>query len=597
MADNVVTNRFVGDSSSAVRAIALIEKEVADLSKAYKTNVTAAKQAAMDKKAAAKEEAQGVAADAKQSRRVFRAAVAEQKQIEKDAAAEKKRIAHDEANESRRVFRATSRALIREERERTRAKKDEARERKRIERDESRSQQQLMAWATGIGGIAAGYVGVSAVLDTIIQQHDEFIRKSEEHGLSLDKMTRRLRTQLSLNGEEGKAAVDKLTEIAIDAAVEPQVAVNAAIELGGQGFSDHEATGAAARTILELQSAGNTSGEDPGPLVEAAAQIMRNRGLEMTDKNLRETMIPLQRISKPLNLKLSDSPQWAGKSSQISAALNDPLMEDALQGQMRSYTDPSVAGSASKATVQRLQTMRNDKQAMKWLTAAKVSPDKMDLIGGENLIQALDAVDEVFKKTKPTDVPSAAEDMFGKEYGPLIQQLVKDRNKLQGLREVAADTKGFDKDVEVSRSGKTAFKNRNEALGNKQFADRETDVPAILDVADQYARDRGDWEATIWTNRFMANRMSNFSGVEQSASYIVPESNDLAAVLIEAQKRKGVEPLKGLTPEWQEVLRKAMESNTKAVEKNNDLMAAQNAGNKPPAPAAPKKPVPVNAGE
>ena len=590
MTDNVVSNKFTGDSSSAVKAIAELEKAVEKLNKSMVEGKSAAKSAAIASRQAAKEHAEDVALDAKNSRRIFRQTIAELKKEERES-----------ANESRRVFRQTTRALAMEERQRVRDKRKAAKERRDIEREEAQADSSMLSWVKGIGSAALAYTGISSILSTIISKHDEMIQKSDEHGQALDRMTRKLRTQLSLTGEEGKQATDRLSGIAVDSGVDPEIAIKAAIALGGQGFSNKESTGSAAKMILDLQTAGNEAGEDPNALIEAASQIMRNRGLDMTTQNLADTMIPLQRISKPLNLKLSDSPQWAGKSSQISEALNDPLMEDALQGQMRSYADATVAGSANKALVQRLQTMRNDKQAMKWLNASKVSPDKMDLIGGESLPQALDAVDEVLKKTKATDVPSAIEDMFGKEFGPLIQRLVKDREKLKGLRDVAGDTKGFYEDLKPNREGSSVLAARSKALSNQQIAERATDEDAILDTAERFSRAEGVSETAISAKRTLANTSRATGGsLDTAVRMIVGDDEGVASVVAEAQKLKGNEPLTGLTPDWADFLKSTMDANTKAVEKNNQLLEQQNAQNKqPPAPvpAQPKRPTPVNASE
>ena len=155
--------------------------------------------------------------------------------------------------------------------------------------------------------------------------------------------------------------------------------------------------------------------------------------------------------------------------------------------------------------------------------------------------------------------------------------------------------------MKPNREGSSVLAARSKALSNQQIAERATDEDAILDTAERFSRAEGVSETAISAKRTLANTSRATGGsLDTAVRMIVGDDEGVASVVAEAQKLKGNEPLTGLTPDWADFLKSTMDANTKAVEKNNQLLEQQNAQNKqPPAPvpAQPKRPTPVNASE
>jgi len=621
MSDGVVSTKFVASSADAERAIAELEKKYEKLANQISESNSKAKSEAIAARQALKDQERQAAESAKKQRDLERAMAQEQKEErrrkERDQAQARRKTERDEADSRRAQQRAESEAARQsraearesarnkaavereEEREtkrlesekrreakataRTRLQiaKEEAREKKRILREQERDAQQAeqasqrqaestAQWVQGIIQAGTAYLGVSAILDTMIGQNQKLIEQADQQGLQQDMMQRKFRVQAELTKLKGEDAQKNINRIAIKNATTSEFAHSGAEALSGSGFSAKEASGEALDILLQGQAASNMIGEDPAQLAEAMAQYLQSLGQEINAKNLKKALVAAQQLSKPTNTKITDFLQLAGKNVGIAGVMSQ---EEGLAfyAMMRQVTDEAKASTAAKQFVERSTGSHSNKEQKKALAKMKIrdpktgelramNPNDIDFVG-EDINTVLDRYAEGFESLPKELRGAVTQDMFGTEAGSTATFAIRDRKKLSKLVGLQGNVAAFESDAATNLSGSAAARRRLDAQKDLQFAEKYNDASLILDQLEMNRRQQGRSELMTGLERKNADLIRYMGGsIEYAGSKLTPFGSEgekqYIRALEQVQDAKGGELPSGIAGKYREMLEK-----------------------------------------
>ncbi|MES2791738.1 MAG: hypothetical protein V4719_19110, partial [Planctomycetota bacterium] len=397
------------------------------------------------------------------------------------------------------------------------------------------------------------------------------IASAKEHGNRMDENARKLRVLAGFNKVESAETQEKAEKIAVDNSTTVENANAAMMGLSTVGFEKNELA-EGADFLLKLQAANGELGNDPQELAENASKLMAARGREMTVKNLKSTMIPLQLLGKPTSLKLSDTSQFASKSVGLSAAINNEYEENAIQAMAIRYAKADKSSTTAQAFVDRLTGAGGDKERIGELAKLNIvdkitgqkramKPEDVDF-KGETLPDVLKALGEGIQGMESAGQNSDVfyQRFFGIEHGSVSRALIRDREKLPEFVAVQKNASGFDKDVETAQSGSAAAERRFTTTQSIDASKNHDDRQMVLDELSRLNRQKlskglfGGLGMVQNQYRYYgaqtANVVGSFDGsfdspMEKMVDYAGGEDQIMQA-LRNVQRYKGAEPLKGV---------------------------------------------------
>lgn len=341
---------------------------------------------------------------------------------------------------------------------------------KQVSRESKRSTDQgtsgFMAMAGSVAKMAAGMVGVPALIGSMLSAQQSFRREAEQTAVAYDKMFRGFRVQAGLSEVQGAAAQKQIQAAATRNAVEVGFAKSAATQLVSSGFSVQDATGGALDTLLQGLAASNLTNADPTQLTQALGQFIESQGMEKNAANLQQVLVASQRLFKATDFQVSDLSQLAGKSAGFVGKLSVPEVMGTFDV-LRNVMNADTASTAQKIFVERLTGAKGDKGRERELASLGLAPEMVDF-QGENISTVLDRLATAFDKMDPTKRSGTLQRLFGTEASSAAEYLIRERGRLPKAIAAAADTEGFQTDVGIATSGVAAGaqrqKNMQEAI-------------------------------------------------------------------------------------------------------------------------------------
>jgi hypothetical protein len=615
MSDGVVSTKFVGSSNDMERTIASLEKKYQDLTNKIVEGTSKAKTAAQEARAALKQQEKDAADAARKKRdeeRQLQAALRDearktarekaqadrksardasdltrQKQREESEArraqaasdkeanrlriAAEREVAREEkasARESARSAAATSREKLRlakeESRERKRIKREEVREFQKMEREEKRHADSNAAWVQGIVGAATAYMGVSAILGTMIEQNKKLVELSDEQSQKQDKLMRQFRVQGELGKVKGEEASKRINKVALKNSMTSEQAFAGAEALAGHGFSAADASGPALDALLQGMVANNMGDQDPAELAGAMAMKLDVFGKKKNAANLKQSIVASQRLSKPTNTKVTDIAAYASKMSGIAEVV-DEKTADSIMAVVHQTANTDVTGTAVKIMFNRMQSAHNKSsplgKVMQSMTikdkktgkARPITPDDVDM-NGESAIEAMQNIKEGIESLPEKLRPAARVKAFGSEAASSSKFLLDHLHQIKTFNALQDDEKGFDEDVAINTAGSAAGRRRMNLKRDLQMASKATSGTLVLDQLEMDMRDRGGSNAYVGFSRQNAeltrNLGANSDYVASRMTHYGPEGQKQYRKAIRgAIDVQGGEALTGLGPE------------------------------------------------
>lgn len=605
MTGNVVSNKFTGDSASAQKAIAELEKKVEDLNKAFtegkskaKSAAIAAKEAAKAAEDASKQAAAAAKADAAESRKVLRQWVANKKQADADAAA------------SRKVFHAEVRRL---EQEDLNASRKAAREKKRIEREAAAARKEsaneansgVRGWLIGLVGVQALYSGITGGLKEAIEAQKELMRLTDEQGRAQDRRTRNFGVNAGLNIADSKVAAAAINQVAVKTGFKAEQLEPAASEMVGSGATWQDASGQGLTNLV--QATGVTGG---GSLEDAAGSMgltLKAAGLDNTPANIRRVGQNIYALRKKGRTEMESLRPLA---SELSIAKDQPLEDNlALMGTFEDVTDSSKAAGAFGSLQRRLRAP--NAEVKKAMAMAKLKPQDVDFIG-EDTGKVIDTLSAAMKSLPEEKRGAFIKGIAGGDYLGQTDYLLKNPERFKELRAAQNDKAGYEDAIKQKFSGVDFAMAAGEEEKRQQLAGMMTPETARATQRDLLRIKGGD-------NAYRSSLIQG-AGTTALAAGIDPTVGEAAAgsafglsktrmvgmalpmlapmleglsIFNQQQSNAGLNAEARQTVEnriGDDKLVKALEENNRLVQENNDIMK-----NRPG--AQPKRPVPVKAGE
>ena len=416
---------------------------------------------------------------------------------------------------------------------------------KRSKEDTAGNQLAIEQWAAKIGGVAAGYLGLTNILQQVAQAQAQVNQKADESILKYDELIRRLRVQGGLTALQGQEAQQRITQIALRTGVDFATAARGSEELISQGFDAQAGTGPVLERLLQTMQATNAKPDDIKMLAQSYAALLAGTGQEKNLANLEDVSRAVQRTFKDTPLQAVDLMALAPKVQGVSQAV--PWQEALAQfAVMRGNSSPDVAATALKLFWERLQTASGTKSSADALAQLGLNPEQVDAIG-EKPAEVLDRLATALNNLPKEQQAGVLKDLFGQEAMAAAAGLLRDRAKVQEYVAVQQDEAGFQQDVAVRSSGAVAARNRVQLLQEQQNLVRNTDFEEILQAAESLQREAGAGEFGLSVRRKIAEakQMFGYGSIENVASvYMDPEQLKLPTFLQDENKKMSPEQLR-----------------------------------------------------
>lgn len=373
----------------------------------------------------------------------------------------------------------------------------------RRSRDSADMPELMGSWAVKLGGVAAGYVGISSAINAAYQAQIQMNQAADAANTKYDELIRKLRVQGGMSGAQGAEAQQRLTRIAGGTASQFSTAQAASEELLSQGFDVQTGTGGGARRILETIKATNANEADVKQITAAYSALLAATGQDKTQENLDKVTLAVQRTFKGTPLQAPDLAQLAPKIQGVSSAVpwEEALAQFAV---MKEKSSPEVASTALKIFWERMQTASTDQKMVGTLAQMGLTPDAVDAIG-EKPAEVLDRLAEGLDKLKPEERAGAMKALFGQEAMSAATGLIRDREKVQNYVALQQDETGFQEDLRINTRGAAAAKARADLEREQQILRRDASPEELMRAAELLNRDAGASEAVIALHRQMAN--------------------------------------------------------------------------------------------
>lgn len=370
---------------------------------------------------------------------------------------------------------------------------------KRTKDDSAANQQAIEQWAATIGSVAAGYLGLSGVLQTVAQSQQRINEQADQSLIKYDELIRRLRVQGGLTALQGQEAQQRMTAIAMRTGVDFGTAARGAEELVSQGFDAQAGTGPVLERLLQTMQATNAKPEDIKLLAQSYAALLAGTGQEKNLANLEDVSRAVQRTFKGTPLQAADLMALAPKVQGVSQAV--PWQEALAQfAVMREKATPDVAATALKLFWERLQTAAGTKSSADALSQLGLTPEQVDAIG-EKPAEVLDKLATALDKLPKEQQAGVLKDLFGQEAMAAAAGLLRDRAKIQEYVALQQDEAGFQQDVAVRASGPAAARTRVQLLQEQQMLSRNTDFEEMIQAAESLNREAGVPEVLLQFRR------------------------------------------------------------------------------------------------
>lgn len=399
---------------------------------------------------------------------------------------------------------------------------------KRTKDDTASNQQAIEQWAAKIGSVAAGYVGLTTVLQSVATAQQEINRRADESLIKYDELIRRLRVQGGLSALQGQQAQERITNIALRTGVDFATAARGSEELISQGFDAQAGTGPVLERLLQTMQATNAKPEDIKLLAQSYAALLAGTGQEKNLANLEDVSRAVQRTFKGTPLQAADLMALAPKVQGVSQAV--PWQEALAQfAVMREKATPDVAATALKLFWERLQTASGTKSSADALAQLGLNPEQVDAIG-EKPAEVLDRLATALDKLPKEQQAGVLKDLFGQEAMAAASGLLRDRAKIQEYVALQQDEAGFQQDVAIRASGPAAARTRVQLLQEQQALTRNMDFEEMVQAAESLNREAGVPEVLLQFRRKRAelrNMMGAGSMEDIAGVYLDPAQMDL----------------------------------------------------------------------
>ncbi len=537
MADNTVSNKFTGDSSSAQKAIAELEKKVEDLNKAFtegkskaKSAAIAAKESAKAAEDASKQAARAAKADAAESRKVLRNWVAYNKQADADASSSRRVYYAEIRRLEQQELAASKRAAI----ERKKQARELAKAQKEASDEQARAGLDVQSWLTGLVGVQSIYTGITAGIKDALDFQRQLVRESDEQGRKADRRTRSFAVNAGLNAEESKAAKASMDAVAIATGVSQDRLEPAASELAGSNFAAKDASGAALKNIVH--ATGVTGGGDIAETASAIGLTLNAQGMDKTAENVQKVGQVAYALRKEGRTEMNS---FKFLAPELSIAADQPFEQNAsLMGAFEDVGDSAKAAGAFGSFHRRLRAPV--KETLDSLAMAGIKPQEVDFVG-EDTPKVIKRLSEAFKKVPEEKRGEFIKGLAGSDYLGQTDFLLKHPEAFTDKLEATKNAAGYDDAIKQKFSGMGFSADVTKIEQENRLADIATTGTDLADQRDLARTARG---VSMYRSEKIKNAGQMFAGTgletkAESATQFLTNPGNLLRIFGAVQQFSG----------------------------------------------------------
>lgn len=434
---------------------------------------------------------------------------------------------------------------------------------------------------TRVGGLAAGYFGVSAAVGHFTQANKEAIAEAEAAATKFDTMFRRFNVMAGLRGIEGKDAKLRILKSAEKFGFRSEEAEAGATALASSGFSAPEASGPALDALLKLQGAQTLYNKEasPGDIAASFSGFLSANNIDLTGQNVEKYGVALQSLKEtPINVR------DLGQLSKVSGALKGAMSPEeqlANFAQLRAKgVQAEESGKVLRETVQNLSIAGTMKDRTKALKDIGLKPTDVDF-QDESFEQVMGRIQKGLQKVRPEKRDDIIATLVEKSNVSGFTALMEGQGPVQELIAGMGDKAGYEKDVEEASGGIARAKTRQEVAREVRAAERDQNAGLMRGEIRAVMEERGakpsivssaekafDWAQFFGASPETAGRISNVA-IQAPSIFGAGREGDIYQ---EAQRRVK----ERLAPAAEQGLPAAQPANrlVEVMEENNKLLEA-----------------------
>ena len=405
-------------------------------------------------------------------------------------------------------------------------------------------------------GWAAGLLSISSGFNLVTSANKAAREEAEKTGREYDALIRKVAVLGNMSSLQTKEAQATLMETAKEVGWTKEQATSAAVALMGAGFSTEEAIGPSAVALGKVMAASGEIDADPGEIATATANYNKAIGKPMNAESILEMGKRAVGLDAT-NFTLNNIPDVA----KIAAGLNriNPEEQFAIQAALQDvYPTGAEASTAFKSIYGSLTSKGNRKEWQEAVGRLGLKADDIDFLG-EDAATVLDRINTAYEAAPQKTRDNEMNSIFG-EFGPAVVNLMQNAGKVRKNIALQKDTSAFDNKIAIATSGRNAGERR-------------------MDVELEGLRLQNDQQDDLFAKQ---REILFLKQGEPAAHNAINAAGYSAMRSLGVSQRTAHGMFSPMNISFDDVT-KAMNANTRAVDKNTELMQRQSGG----APSSP----------
>lgn len=409
-------------------------------------------------------------------------------------------------------------------------------------------------------GWAAGLLSISSGFNLVVSANKAAREEAEKLGREYDALINKVATLGNMSALQKEETQKTLMGVAKELSWTKEQATASALALMGAGGTEISAEEAAGPMNLALGKMIAASGEldaDPRTIATNSVNYLKATGQPLTGESLMamgKRAVALDNTNFTL-ANIPDVAKVAGGMTRLT-----PEEHFAYQASLQDlYPTGAEAATAFRSVYSSMTTKGNSKTVQKAMKNLGVKAEDADILG-EDFDAAIGAYEKAYNAAPAESRDNDMADIFGTENVGAMLFLMRNRKKSRANLEAQKNTEAFDSKVAIATSGRNAGERRMDLeLGELRVKQDQQD--------DLVAKQR---------------EILFLKQGEPAAHNAINAAGYSAMRSLGVSQRTAHGMFSPMNISFDDVT-KAMNANTRAVDKNTELMQRQNGG----APSSP----------
>lgn len=447
--------------------------------------------------------------------------------------------------------------------------------------------------AKAAAGLLIPLGGVTGALQNALAFQKQLTDEATKTTLQLDKAARFYQVQSGFKDIDRDKATADIINVAEANAVDVGDAMAVSKQLVSSGFADPEKRGTA-DVMLKMLASSNLDSSKGEDMAKAAGQFMVAFRKDKNDPaNLLELGVRTRGLFKQTDVQMGDLGEYAQSAPAFADAgvsLEHTMSTNAILREAMNAADVKTQG---KTIVSLMTTFGKEKAKAEELKKLGLKPGQLDLTG-ETLPEALAKLEGGMARLNGSERSGVLKTLFGDDAKTGASILLSSLDKYEKFGAMQGDKAGFEEGVRTNQSGPNAQLMRLEARKARERLKYKEQLNNDALLNQEFVRQREEYgldAKSMGPAGFFYNAaVATGAALTDAALYTGVVTPSMVA---SGENRRNVE--RGATSSFSlDALQRSLDANTKAVERNNEVLKIDR--NKPqkfeakadPTPAAPR---------